>query len=144
MALLRCIDQASQTFRETFQRLSEANELLRARSFDMMKLIEYLTALFKNMDVYAFTTHGDLRFVSGVNTNDPICLSISSYGYGYGYTVRYVMPKEDNPPWEGAMITGEALGSQKKVARMILEAMIRSGGWKDKGDKLRTLQADLD
>ncbi|MEL7251772.1 MAG: DUF1655 domain-containing protein [Bacteroidota bacterium] len=72
MAFIRCADQSSPTFKETFERLGEANELLRAKSLDMIKLIDYLMTLFKGIDVYAFTTHGDLWFVSGVNTNDPI------------------------------------------------------------------------
>lgn len=144
MALIRCVDQSSQTFRETYEdHISSGNELFKAKALDMMKLIEFLSELFKDINVYAFTTHGELRFVSGLNVYDPLYLCISSYGYDLGFTISYVIPEDDDPPWKDAMINGEALGGIEVAAKMILEAMLRSGRWKDKMDELRLIQSSL-
>ncbi|MGH1433130.1 MAG: hypothetical protein ACRBG0_01605 [Lewinella sp.] len=130
MPLTRCIDQSHNTLVEFYEKLLEnESSTLSSRAKDMLGLIVELDILFKNIAVYAFTSHANLQIVSGSYTHDQVGVSVSAYGYQVGYVIRYVMPQEDNPPWEDAMIVGEAK-SLKLAVEMIVIAMLRSSLWK--------------
>lgn len=127
MALLRCIDQAPKEFSETYAGLAQANTVLARRAEGMMQLIASLDTSFEEFDVYGYTSHGDLRLVSGTKVEGKPCVLIASYG-GDAYSISYPMPESANPPWPNAIVRGEVNGLTE-VTKMVIQAMLRSEGW---------------
>ncbi|WP_020536569.1 hypothetical protein [Lewinella cohaerens] len=138
MPLTRCVDQSHNTLVEFYEKLlGNESSMLSSRAKDMLGLLVELDTLFKEITVYAFTSHSNLQIISGRYTHDQVGVTVSAYGHQVGYAIRYIVPQEDNPPWEDAMIIGEAR-SLKKAVEMIVIAMLRSNLWKgnEKAEKI--------
>ncbi|MFA5194013.1 MAG: hypothetical protein WC740_25170 [Verrucomicrobiia bacterium] len=95
----------------------------------MLDLIARLRTLPDDRRVYGLTSHERLCLIAEDTYKSPWFVIVWALDKR-NYSVEYLMP-DDVAPWPGAYVRGEAC-SEDDAVQMILAAMEKSGGWKEK------------
>jgi len=126
MSFQQISSPGERTLRDKYRELVTSDDPNLAEAGDrMFKLLDCLEGSFVEDDVWALTSHYELKLLPTYDSWRPWYISIAP-PIG-DFVVEYLMPQE-SAPWPGARVIGEA-ASVDDALKMIRVAMVKCGGW---------------